>query len=319
MIALCTIALSVTVLGGTALAAPPVATEPGTVFSDCADCPSLVVIPTGSFLMGSEFIEPADVDNVQQEDRYEGPVREVTIARPFALGETQVTVAQFARFVADTGHQTAAACRDSHPGVGRQGEVAGLTWREAAPGRKAMPDQPVGCVSWLDAKAYVGWLASKTGQPYRLPSEAEWEYAARAGRPETLYAWGDDPAEACEHGNVLDRDGSGADPQRLRIAADCYDGWAQVAPVKQFAPNPFGLYDITGNLWEWVEDCYRIPYPEDAPVDGSAYQVDGACDRRGTRGGSWTTGIERQRLAFRGRDPETLTSWIFGFRIARDL
>jgi formylglycine-generating enzyme required for sulfatase activity len=182
-----------------------------------------------------------------------------------------------------------------------------------------MPHQPVGCVSWLDAKAYVEWLVSKTGQAYRLPSEAEWEYAARAGRPETLYAWGDDPDEACKHGNVLDRYGSGSDPRRLSVAADCYDDWAQVAPVKQFSPNPFGLYDMTGNVWEWVEDCYRMPYPDDAPIDGSAYQVDGACDRRSTRGGSWVTGIERQRPTFRGRDPETLTTWIFGFRIARDL
>jgi len=309
------------VLAGTATA-QSTSMQVGTVFSDCKDCPSMVVVPPGSFLMGSEFVEPAiegDVGNVQQEDRYEGPVREITIAKPFALGETQVTVAQFARFVADTGHETETACRYSHPSRGWQGPVEGFNWREAAPGRAAMPDQPVGCVSWRDAKAYVAWLADKTGKPYRLPSEAEWEYSARAGRPETFYAWGDDPDEACEHGNVRDRYGSGGDKELLRTGADCHDGWAKVAPVKQFAANPFGLYDMTGNVWEWVEDCYRMPYPDDAPTDGSAYQVDGACDRRGTRGGSWITGIERQRPTFRGRDPETLTTWIFGFRVARDL
>jgi formylglycine-generating enzyme required for sulfatase activity len=302
--------------------APASAAEAGAVFADCTDCPSLVVVPPGRYLMGSELVEPAikgDVGNIQQENRYEGPVREIRIAKPFALGETQVTVAQFGRFVADTGHETQAACRYSHPARGWQGEVQGFNWREAAPGRLAMPDEPVGCVSWRDAKGYVDWLARKTRKPYRLPSEAEWEYAARAGRPETLYAWGDDPAGACEHGNVLDRYGSGGVAERLRLAADCYDGWAQVAPVKQFSPNPFGLYDMTGNVWEWMADYYRMPYPDDAPTDGASHQVDGPCDRRGTRGGSWNTGIERQRPTFRGRDPETLTTWIFGFRIARDL
>lgn len=302
--------------------AQPASHQAGSVFSDCPECPAMVVVPPGSFLMGSEYVEPAipgDVGNVQQEDRYEGPVRQVTIGRPFALGETQVTVTQFATFVAETGHETLPACRYSHPALGWQGPVEGFSWREAAPGRLAMQDQPVGCVSWLDAKAYTAWLAERTGKPYRLPSEAEWEYAARAGRAETLFAWGDDPDEACEHGNVRDRYGSGGDPERLRTGADCYDNWAQVAPVRQFQANPFGLYDMTGNVWEWVEDCYRMPYPEDAPADGTPYQVDGPCDRRGTRGGSWSSSIDRQRPTFRGRDPESLTTWIFGFRVARDL
>lgn len=305
-----------------AVNATPTPAEPGTAFSDCAECPTMVVIPPGSFQMGSEHVEPAiagDVGNLQQENRYEGPVRTVTIRQAFALAETHVTVAQFARFVAQTGHETLSACRYSHPSRGWQGPVEGFSWREAAPGRLAMEQQPVGCVSWRDAKAYVAWLSEHSGHTYRLPSEAEWEYAARAGRPETLFAWGDESSEACEHGNVRDRYGSGGDAERLRTGADCFDNWAQIAPVKQFQPNPFGLYDMTGNLWEWMEDCYLMPYPDDAPTDGSAYQVDGPCERRGTRGGSWNTSIERQRPTFRGRDPETLTTWIFGFRVARDL
>lgn len=301
---------------------PAFAQTGGESFRDCDSCPEMVAIPPGSFLMGSDHVEAAregDPGNRMMVDRYEGPIREVVIERPFALATKEVTVAEFAAFVADTGHQTGPSCRYAGPASRTVDPVEGFTWREAAPGRPAMPQQAVGCIAWHDATAYTEWLSQKTGKSYRLPSEAEWEYAARAGRPETAYAWGDDPDEACQHGNIRDRYGSGGFPERLESGADCFDGWAEASPVGLFQPNPFGVYDMTGGVWEWVQDCYRQPYGDTHPRDGSALEVEGACDRRGTRGGSWITSIDRQRPTFRGRDPEDLTSWIFGLRVARDL
>jgi len=170
-------------------------------------------------------------------------------------------------------------------------------------------------VSWYDVKAYVAWMAEKTGAPYRLPSEAEWEYAARAGTTSD-YTWGDDPDAGCEVANYLDQ---AADQGLFRFdRVACNDGHPLVAPVGSLKPNAFGLYDMSGNVWEWVEDCYIVPYGPQA-TDGTAYQVDGKCDRRSVRGGSWHAPPTWQRPSFRGRDAEDLVSIAFGFRIARDL
>jgi formylglycine-generating enzyme required for sulfatase activity len=267
----------------------------------------MTVVPAGSFAMGMDGGEP---------DRYEGPVRTIKFARPFAAGRYEITTGQYRKFVAATGHPTApTACNASRDG--RLGPVPGSDWRDPAYGRPAADDEPVACVTWDDATAYVQWLARETKQPYRLLSEAEWEYVARAGRT-GRFAWGDDPSLACREANVFDRSGAKARPDIRATPADCDDGVAGVARVGSRAANPFGLYDVIGNVWEWVEDCYAMPHPADAPTDGRA-QTQVGCDRRGARGGSWISAIERQRPSFRGRDPSTLTSQIFGFRIARDL
>ena len=144
------------------------------------------------------------------------------------------------------------------------------------------------------------------------------EYVARAGRPKAFYVWGDDVKDACREANVYDRAAAKARPELQVKGADCDDGYPSVAPVGRLQPNPFGLYDVIGNVWEWVEDCYAMPHPANAPVDGSAQLKEG-CDRRSVRGGSWISAVERNRPTFRGRDPVTLTTQIFGFRIARDL
>lgn len=277
----------------------------GERFKDCSDCPEMVVIPAGAFQMGRVGGE---------EGRPEGPVHLVTI-QPFALASLETTVADFARFVEATGHQAIGDCRSWDDDRKTVDYRAGASWRNPTTIRASEPQEPVGCVSWEDAQAYARWMSARTGQSYRLPTEAEWEYAAHAGSAED-YAWGNDPAGACLYANVYDL--SGLNPNIPWEHHQCEDGAREVAPVGSYRSNAFGLYDMTGNVWEWVEDCYRAPYPEDVPVDGTAYQVDGQCDRRSVRGGSWITATFRNRPAWRGRDPEDFRTWIFGFRLARD-
>jgi len=287
------------------LAAAPVAAEKARPIRDCAACGELVVVPAGRFDMGGPGGE---------EGRPEGPVRRVTIAAPFALGRTEVTNAQYDAFVAATGRVTAGRCRTFDgkqwvwsEGHGREKPVDGFVPK---------PDEPVVCVSWRDAKAFTDWLAKTTGKPYRLPTEAEWEYAARAGST-TAYAWGEDENDGCRAANYYDEAAAGSFTFGWRPAM-CSDGHAHLAPVGSLAANAFGLHDMIGNVWEWTQDCYVAPYPA-APVNGRAVEAPGACERRTVRGGSWMTRPDRHRSSFRGRDPETAAFAYFGFRVARDL
>lgn len=269
--------------------------------------PEMVEVPAGSFMMGAEEVEPMRGGEM----RSFGPVRHVTIARPFAAGRTEITNRQFAAFVKASGHRPAAECAGTEPA----GTIAAHDWRNPGYGRDPRPDEPVVCVSWHDAKAYVAWLSRETGKPYRLLSEAEWEYAARGGRT-TRWPWGEGEAAACRYANIAP---SGATAGQVPAAdPGCDDGFATLARVGSLEPNGYGLYDMIGNVWEWVEDCSIIPYPAQ-PVDGRAVQSEGACERRAVRGGSWRTRLSRQKPTFRGRDPETMQSQIFGFRVARDL
>jgi formylglycine-generating enzyme required for sulfatase activity len=266
----------------------------------------MVVIGPGEFLMGRDGGEAG---------RYEGPVHKVKIDNAFAIGLYEVTNGEYGEFVDATGHASGTDCRtfdgetlDARPG---------LSWADPGYGRDILPDEAVACVNWNDATAYAAWLKSETGQPYRLLSEAEWEYAARAGRPNTEYTWGDDKDAACRTANVYDQSGATADIPRFGEPVACDDGQVGIAPVGSREANPFGVYDMIGNVWEWVGDCYVMTYMDDQ-TDGTA-QTNYGCDRRGVRGGSWGTSISRQRAEFRGRDPVELTTQIFGFRIARDL
>lgn len=313
-------ALAVALGASAGHAAPPRADPaPGSHFNDCgANCPEMVVIPAGTFRMGAPGGE---------EGRPEGPVHEVRIARPFALAAREVSNAEYAAFVAATAREPSRGCRSLNRAAGTVTVNPDADFR--APGEGAgdgAPQMPVVCVSWRDASAYAAWLRERTGQPYRLPSEAEWEYAARAGS-QTGYPWGDSAAEGCAHANVFDLDGAGGTTavfggqggNAAPASAPCHDGHVGAAPVGSYAANAFGLYDMTGNVWEWTQDCYEAPYAAAVPTDGSAYEVAGECSRRSVRGGSWITVPFRNRTAWRGRDPETLVSWIFGFRVARDV
>ena len=279
---------------------------------DCAACPDLVVVPAGRFLMGS---------NDGEAGRSEGPIHEVVIGRAFALARTEVTVGEFRRFVEASGYKVAPGCRVQSSRVVK-GERVG--WDDRADAGWQAPgfvgaladDLPVVCVGHDDARAYAAWLARVSGKPYRLPTEAEWEYAARAGGS-GIYPWGNNADLGCTHANAYDRSGRKALDFGWGFA-DCDDGYPELAPVGRFAANAFGLHDMIGNVWEWTADCHRETY-DGAPRDGSAVPGDAACLKWTVRGGGWMTRPSRNRLTFRGRDPVDARYSYFGFRVARDL
>lgn len=288
----------------------PAAPNAGEIIKDCDTCPEVVVIPPGSFTKGFDGGEP---------ERYEGAPHEVTIGYSFGVGKTEVTNGQFKAFVEATGHQTDSACNiwDGKTPL----KTPNTGWTNPGYGRPPADNEPAACVSWVDAKAYADWLSKKTGQTYRLLTESEWEYTARAGAT-GRFTWGDDMTKACETANVPDLSTKDLPPLLIRRPfepVNCNDGYPFIAPAGALKPNAFGVYDTIGSVWEWVEDCYVFPYPENTPKDGSAYTGPDGCDRRVSKGGSWSSPIERQHPTFRGRDPNTLVSQLFGFRIARDL
>jgi formylglycine-generating enzyme required for sulfatase activity len=256
----------------TLLPLPAVAEErnPGETFRDCPTCPEMVVIPAGSFMMGSPATEMDRNDN-------EGPQHRVTIARPFAVGKFEVTFGEWDACVAANG------CKHKPDDQG---------WGRGK--------RPVIDVSWDDVtKEYLPWLREKTGEDYRLLTEAEWEYAARA-RSKVAYSWGDEIGD----GNAN--------------CAKCGSRWdgEQTAPVGSFKRNAFGLYDMHGNVWEWVQDCYERSYGAyAAPSDGSARD----CLGRVVRGGSWLHDPDRLRSAMRDGNSADSRYHVLGFRLARTL
>lgn len=271
------------------LSAQAEAREPGSVFRDCPACPEMVVIPAGEFLMGSTFEESGHPD--------EKPQHPVKIGRAFALSKFEITFEQWDACVADGKCEAA-----SDDGLGR-GSV------------------PVFNVHWNDARAFAAWLSARTGQKYRLPSEAEWEYAARGGTS-TPWFWG--PAEdsagsskACQFANTHDETGKDAHPMYVWSNHKCADGFGETAPVGRFAPNPFGLHDILGNLREWVLDCHHTGY-KDAPIDGSVWD-EKECEKRIVRGGAWIDGASTTRAAYRHPEDAGYRNYQVGFRLAREL
>jgi formylglycine-generating enzyme required for sulfatase activity len=189
---------------------------------------------------------------------------------------------------------------------------AARSWQ--APGFDQTATDPVVCVSWTHANGYVNWLSQKAGQPYRLPSEAEWEYAARAGTTSRRW-WGDSAAEACGNANVADAAAKRVN-SRLTVHK-CGDGFVYTAPVGKFRANGFGLFDVLGNAWEWTEDCYHDSYTG-GPGSGEAWTT-GPCDRRVLRGGSWLNAPRLVRSAYReGYSPANRPTH-GGFRVARTL
>lgn len=292
--------------------------EPGQVFQDGVGDgegfgPVMVVIPAGSFIMGSPEGEENRVGN-------EGPQFRVRLEQGFALSQTEVTVGQFARFVEETGYVTdAERARSSkvyRAGSGRVDEQRGVTWRMDYLGEEADNNLPVVHVSWNDASAYALWLARRSGQPYRLPSEAEFEYALRAGT-QTTYWWGEGSPDAAVE-NVTGDGDQFTDSRSWTVAFDRYDdGFWGPAPVGSLQSNPFGLYDMGGNVMEWIEDCWHDSYVR-APDDGSAW-VNPGCERRMIRGASWSSTPSMSRSAFRLSSRNDSTDARVGFRVARDL
>jgi formylglycine-generating enzyme required for sulfatase activity len=253
--------------------------RPGKVFKDCADCPDMIVIPAGAFWQGSDDTSPLAT-------AIEKPRRLVTIDEPFAVSTHEITMAEWDRCFEDKGCTT----KPTDNGWGRA-------------------DRPVIMVSWNDAEEYVHWLNEKTGQSYRLPSESEWEYFARAGEESD---WsGGDPATVCEYGNI-----AGAETGFRWQHSECSDRLALgTAPVGSFRANSFGVYDTTGNVSEWTSDCMNLSYL-DAPVDGSAWGR-GICSSHMTRGGSWVTGSREIRLPARFNLKNGDRNDFTGFRVVR--
>jgi formylglycine-generating enzyme required for sulfatase activity len=285
----------------------------GKVFRDGDAGPEMVVIPAGEFVMGSPKSEAGRTDD-------EGPQHRVRIAKPFALGRYPVTVGEFGRFVHVSGYQTEAE-RNPEQGIqawddskGEWNWSKGKSWRN--PGFAQDDRHPVVGVSWNDALAYVKWLGEKTARAYRLPSEAEWEYAARAGTT-TARFWGDDPNQAFRYANVADRSLKAAHPKWPWPIHECDDGYAETALVGSFEANAFGLCDMIGNVWEWLQDCWNETYTG-APDDGRSWER-GDCGRRVVRGGSWSVPPVLARAAFRFRDGPGIRNDSQGFRLARTL
>ena len=279
------------------------APKAGKLFRDCQDCPEMVVIPAGSFDMGSPKSE-----NGRDDD--EGPAHRVKVAA-FALSKTEITRGQFATFVKKTKYNAGDKCWTFVDGKFKEREG---DWRK--PGYAQNDKHPVACVNLYDAQAYAKWLSRKTRKQYRLPTEAEWEYAARGKTSSSRY-WGDNPDEACKYANVTDKTAKAQIPGSLSwLAHNCMDNFAYSAPAGRYKANAFGLKDMLGNVWEWTEDSYHENY-EGAPANGSAWDVKGA--KRVLRGGSWNSDPQNVRAAVRNSNKSTLRFSIFGFRLARKL
>lgn len=292
--------------------------RPGQRFADAlgegVDGPVMVVVPHGGFTMGAGDGETGARDN-------ERPVREVRFERGFALAATETTVAEFARFVAATGYRTVAERRGRSTVYDERGgamvELRGANWRRGYQGRtSAAPEEPVIHIAFEDAVAYAEWLSVRTGLRYRLPSEAEFEYALRAGTT-TPWVWGERPPSRAVANLTGDGDQSPQGRRWGRAIRGWSDGYWGPAPVGRYAPEGFGTQDLIGNVSEWVEDCWHDSYRR-APNDGRAW-VNRGCEERVVRGGSWASTLEQSRSAFRLQVPATLTSARIGFRVARDL
>jgi formylglycine-generating enzyme required for sulfatase activity/DNA-binding winged helix-turn-helix (wHTH) protein len=281
---------------------------PGHSFKDCETCPEMVALPAGKFLMGSPDGERGHLP-------VEGPPRHVAIAKPIAIGKYEVTVDQFSAFIADAGVPVNNQCRLTDPATFTNSAMIWgpptASFRE--PGYDVTGLHPVGCISWHEAEAYVAWLKRRTGKPYRLPTETEWEYAARAGTT-TSFSFGDDTSQLCEYARFADL----ASPFTWRDdcrGASGVNGPLQVGTLK---PNPWGLYDMHGNLWEWVEDCWTSD-PLEIPTDGSALMRPGHCETGVVRGGSWAAAAARVRSAFRLGLVASRRDHNLGFRVALPL
>lgn len=292
--------------------------KPFSTFRDCAECPEMVALPAGSFVMGSTEEETSKAGLPEEQGARERPAHQVTFQKPFAIGKYELTVDEYAAFAKDTGRSATANCITWDKAAGKWGPVAAATWQN--PGYEQTGRFPVGCMTIDDARAYVVWLSNKTGKSYRVPSEAEWEYAARAGT-RTMLPWADTQDNICARANVSDltrmETHTTADREPTRFF-NCRDGFVYAAPVGSFEADPWGLYDTIGNIWEWTEDCF-IPHYNGAPTDGSVWRDPKQCDRLIVRSGGWYSRNWFARPAGRSRESPDYLSSTLGIRVVRDL
>jgi formylglycine-generating enzyme required for sulfatase activity len=278
--------------------------EAGRRFLDCDACPEMVVVPAGRFAIGSP---PGEAGRGEDE----APQREIRFDRPFAVGRYEVTRRQYEAFLKDSRHPVSGNCVTDRRKPGHWAPDAETDFHD--PGFKQTADHPAACVSWNDAIAYVAWLNRRTRGEYRLLTEWEWEYVARAGSA-TAYPWGPDIGDGCGHMNGYDRvilqaKGNLYDGETVPFA-DCSDGYLNTAPVGSFAPNAFGIHDMIGNVGEWVADCSTASYAPETVPD---------CSKRMVRGGSWGTQPRQLRSAERIRYRPTDVDDSIGIRVAKSL
>ncbi len=288
----------------------------GQPFRDCPDCPGMVLIPAGTAQLGSgpdaiasAVREGADAQYIQDET----PLHRVQL-KHFAMSVSEITRDQFEAFVSATGFKAGGPCYVYSQADYRLVESTTHDWRD--PGFPQYGDHPVVCVNWNDASAYGRWLSQKTGHLYHLPSEAQWEYAARAGTSALRY-WSAGRSDECRNANVSDLTRAvshNLDTSR-GFVFPCNDGSVYTASVAQLRPNGFGLHDMLGNVWEWTEDCYTPSY-DGAPADGAPVLA-GDCKQRVDRGGSWYSDPWVVRSASRYRLPPTARLSHQGFRVVR--
>ena len=260
------------------------------------------LIPAGKFTMGSPAAEAARAEDEVQ--------RQVTISRPFYMGIYEVTRAQFAAFVKETGYKTDAE-KEGWASVfdgDSWDKTKGATWQK--PRFEQTDDMPAICVSWNDATEFCKWLSKKTGKTVRLPTEAEWEYACRAGSA-AAFPWGDNPDDGAGLANTADKTAKKRNPNWTVF--NFQDGFALTSPCGKFKPNAWGLYDMIGNVWEWCADWVAAATAKDAATDPIGAEKG---EDRVMRGGSWFCGPKYARSAYRGKNPPTSRGTDIGFRIA---
>ncbi len=313
------------------------AEEQTAIMQDCPICPQMVVIPPGTFAMGSEEAGLPDDEK---------PRRTVTIERSFAISRFEITLVEFLAFADVTSRQPGPDCFGwNSDGIATNFE--GGNWVD--PGFAQTDRSPVTCVSWEDARDYARWLSERTGETYRLPSEAEWEYVRSFPASDGGQVDGASPA-LCEFGNVADISAAEAMKEHAAVTrfnlgrveagqplqldskfslynrdvevpwevAACRDGTGlSSAPVGSYKPNKFGVHDLVGNLWEWTQDCWVEGYA-DAPADGAAV-ASGLCEMRSLRGGAWAMNTDGWRIADRDRDHPGRRYAVVGIRLVREL
>lgn len=284
--------------------------KPGDIVKDCERCPEMVMVPAGKFRMGTPVGTPINNETGEM------PPVPMTIPKPFLLGRTELTRGEFEVFARETKFEPKILCRVWNRARMRYVDDPNRSWREPGVPKNPTAKHPISCVNWHESKAYAAWLAARTGKAYRLPTEAEWEYAARAGS-DALYPWGDNPGGACKTANIYDISARKVTPQAWPHAA-CVDDFPDVAPVASLQPNAFGLYDMIGNVWEFAEDCATKSHIG-RPPDGRAWTWQGGCKRIIQRGGGWFTSTERSRPGYHGDATATDHFDFGGFRVARDL
>ncbi len=272
-----------------------VSTKPGTVFTDCKDCPEMIIVPKGQF-------KRTDIkDNIfSNKDE-----TLVTLKRNFAVGRYEITIGQFASFVQDSGYRVENECSVASNN-GRLKKETHFSWKR--PDQQVKDNHPVTCITVADASAYTDWLSKQTGKFYRLLTEAEWEYVARAGHTgPTIHGYSE--TNVCLYGNI-----AGNETGIPYKNTSCSDNYVKLSPVGSFRPNDFGVYDMLGNVWEHVADCFDESYPG-MPSDGSAFGIESKCIKHIRRGNAWNGSYSSARGVSDYNERVNYS----GFRVARSV